>query len=149
MLHACTLKQKKNPKATRHELCYHAKLHNKLHPFVKTNSVLSQEDGTRHIQVKLGKLPLSNFVFCRQSCSKVGQLLVNSSPTPHRGLPCNSPLATPEIDWGCCVCLCNDSGKNPPVLIKHVLTVLVFWCGVLTVPHLPSSIQETQIVSLN
>ena len=40
--------------------------------------------------------------FCTQSCSKVGQLLVNSSPTPHtmrscRGLPCNSPLATPEV----------------------------------------------------
>ena len=39
--------------------------------------------------------------FCTQSCSKVGQLLVNSSPTPHpmgscRGLPCSSPLATPE-----------------------------------------------------
>ena len=39
--------------------------------------------------------------FCTQSCSKVGQLLVNSSPTPHpmgscRGLPCNSPLATPD-----------------------------------------------------
>ena len=37
--------------------------------------------------------------FSTQSCSKVGQLLVNSSPTPHpmgscRGLPCNSPLAT-------------------------------------------------------
>ena len=34
-------------------------------------------------------------------CSKVGQLLVNSSPTPHpmgscRGLPCSGPLATPE-----------------------------------------------------
>ena len=32
---------------------------------------------------------------------KVGQLLINSSPIPHpmgscRGLPCNSPLATPE-----------------------------------------------------
>ena len=32
--------------------------------------------------------------FCTQSCSKVGQLLVNSSPTPHpmgscRGLPCS------------------------------------------------------------
>ena len=40
--------------------------------------------------------------FCTQSCSKVGQLLVNSSPTPHpmgscRGLPCSSPLATPKI----------------------------------------------------
>ena len=40
--------------------------------------------------------------FYTQSCSKVGQLLVNSSPTPHsmgscRGLPCSSPLATPEI----------------------------------------------------
>ena len=36
-----------------------------------------------------------------QSYSKVGRLLVNSTPTPHpmgscRGLPCNSPLATPE-----------------------------------------------------
>ena len=34
---------------------------------------------------------------CTRSCSKVGQLLVTSSPTPHpvqscRGLPCNSPL---------------------------------------------------------
>ena len=41
--------------------------------------------------------------FCTQSCSKVGQLLVNSSPTPHpigscRGLPCSSPLATPETN---------------------------------------------------
>ena len=40
--------------------------------------------------------------FCTQSCSKVGQLLVNSSPTPHpmgscRGLPCSSRLATPEV----------------------------------------------------
>ena len=40
--------------------------------------------------------------FCTQSCSKVGQLLVNSSPTPHpigtcRGLPCSSPLATPDL----------------------------------------------------
>ena len=39
--------------------------------------------------------------FCTQSCSKVGQLLVNSLPIPHpmgscRGLPCSSPLATPE-----------------------------------------------------
>ena len=39
--------------------------------------------------------------FCTQSCSKVGQLLFNSSPTPHpmgscRGLPCSSPLATPD-----------------------------------------------------
>ena len=39
--------------------------------------------------------------FCTQSCSKVGQLLVNSLPTPHpmgscRGLPCSSPLATPD-----------------------------------------------------
>ena len=36
-----------------------------------------------------------------RSCSKAGQLLVNSSPTPHRmgscrGLPCSSPLATPD-----------------------------------------------------
>ena len=40
--------------------------------------------------------------FCTRSCSEVGQLLVNSSPTPHpmgscRGLPCSSPLATPEL----------------------------------------------------
>ena len=40
--------------------------------------------------------------FCTQSCSKVGQLLVDSSPTPHpmgrcRGLPCSSLLSTPEI----------------------------------------------------
>ena len=39
--------------------------------------------------------------FCTQSCSNVGQLLVNSLPTPHpmgscKGLPCNSPLATPD-----------------------------------------------------
>ena len=39
--------------------------------------------------------------FCTQSCSKVGQLLGNSSPTPHpmgscRGHPCSSPLATPD-----------------------------------------------------
>ena len=45
---------------------------------------------------------LSQARFCTQSCSKVGQLLVNSSPTPHpmgscRGLPCNSPLATPTF----------------------------------------------------
>ena len=41
--------------------------------------------------------------FCTQSCSQVGQLLVNSSPTPHptrscKGLPCNSPLATPDSE---------------------------------------------------
>ena len=39
--------------------------------------------------------------FCSQSCSIVGQLLANSSPTPHpmgscRGLPCSSSLATQE-----------------------------------------------------
>ena len=39
--------------------------------------------------------------FCTQSCLEVGQLLVNSSQTPHpmgscTGLLCNSPLATPE-----------------------------------------------------
>ena len=39
--------------------------------------------------------------FCTQSRSKVGQLLVNSSPTPHpmgscRGLPCNRPLSSPD-----------------------------------------------------
>ena len=39
--------------------------------------------------------------FCAQSCSKVGQLLVNSLPTPHpmgncKGLPCSGPLATPD-----------------------------------------------------
>ena len=39
--------------------------------------------------------------FCTRSCSEVGQLLVNSSPAPHpkgscRGLPCRSPLATPD-----------------------------------------------------
>ena len=38
---------------------------------------------------------------CTQRCSKVGQLLVNSSPTPDpmgscRGLTCSSPLATPD-----------------------------------------------------
>ena len=43
--------------------------------------------------------------FCTQSCSKVDQLLVNSSPTPHpmgscRGLPCSSPLATPNKKQG-------------------------------------------------
>ena len=37
-----------------------------------------------------------------RSCSKVGQLLVNSSPTPHpmgscRGLPSSSTLATPDV----------------------------------------------------
>ena len=40
--------------------------------------------------------------FCTQRCSKVGQLLVNSSPTPHpmgscRCLPCSSALATPDL----------------------------------------------------
>ena len=44
---------------------------------------------------------IARAIFCTQSCLKVGQLLVNSSPTPHpmgscKGLPCNSPLATPE-----------------------------------------------------
>ena len=39
--------------------------------------------------------------FCTKSCSEVGQLLANSSPTPHRmgscrALPCGSPLATPD-----------------------------------------------------
>ena len=38
---------------------------------------------------------ISRARFCTQSCSKVGQLLVNSSPTGKlQGLPCNSPLAT-------------------------------------------------------
>ena len=50
--------------------------------------------------------------FCTQSCSKVGQLLVNSSPTPHpmgscRGLPCSSPLATPDL-------LCSRERKISP-----------------------------------
>ena len=45
---------------------------------------------------------LSRERFRTQGCSsKVGQLLVHSSPTPHlmgscRSLPCNSPLATPK-----------------------------------------------------
>ena len=44
--------------------------------------------------------------FCTQGCSKVSQLLVNSSPTPRpmgscRGLPCSSPLATPDPNLGC------------------------------------------------
>ena len=39
---------------------------------------------------------------CTQSCSKVSQLLVNSSPTPHpmgscRGLRCSCPLAAPDL----------------------------------------------------
>ena len=39
--------------------------------------------------------------FCTQTCSKVGQLLVNLSLTPYpmgscRGLPFSSPLATPD-----------------------------------------------------
>ena len=33
--------------------------------------------------------------------------------------------------------------------MKHVLTVLVFWSWVLMAPHLPSFIQEPQIVPLN
>ena len=52
--------------------------------------------------------------FCTRSCSKVGQLLVNSSPTPHpmgscRGLPCSSPLATPE-GGGKCRFYCHGRG---------------------------------------
>ena len=40
--------------------------------------------------------------FCTQSCSNVGHLLVNSSPTPQdtgscEGLPCSGPLAIPEV----------------------------------------------------
>ena len=39
--------------------------------------------------------------FCSQSCSKVCQLLANSSTTPHpkgscRHPPCSSPVATPD-----------------------------------------------------
>ena len=50
--------------------------------------------------------------FCTQSCSKVGQLLVNSSPTPHpmgscRGLPCSSPLVTPPF------CFLSTKWKGP------------------------------------
>ena len=44
---------------------------------------------------------------------------------------------------GCC------SQRKPPGLIKHVLTVLVFWSQVLVPPHLPNIIQEPQIVRLN
>ena len=39
--------------------------------------------------------------------------------------------------------------ERPPGLIKHVLTVLVFWSGVLVMPHLLSFVQEPQIVPLN
>ena len=39
--------------------------------------------------------------FCIQSCTRIGQLLVNSPPTHHSmgscsGLPCSIPLATPD-----------------------------------------------------
>ena len=40
------------------------------------------------------------------------------------------------------------SDSSAPGLIKHVLTVLVFWSQVPLVPHLPSFIQEPQIVAL-
>ena len=61
--------------------------------------------------------------FCTQNCSKVGQLLVNSSPTPPpvgrcKGLPCSSPLATPDfsaqIRFAQLHCVCeslNDSDR--------------------------------------
>ena len=39
--------------------------------------------------------------------------------------------------------------ETPPGLIKHVLTVLVFWSWVLVVPHLPNFLQEPQTVPLN
>ena len=57
--------------------------------------------------------------FCTQSCSKVGQLLVNSSPTPHpmgscRGLPCSSPLATPDQ-----LALGTKSSTPPPQNPKY------------------------------
>ena len=42
-----------------------------------------------------------------------------------------------------------DISERPPGLIKHVLIVLVVWSGVLAMPHLPSFIQEPQIVPLN
>ena len=50
--------------------------------------------------------------FCTQSCSKVGQLLINSAPAflaigSCRGLPCSSPLATPNSWRNICV---NSSG---------------------------------------
>ena len=36
----------------------------------------------------------------------------------------------------------SEFRESPPELIKHMLTVLVFWLGVLVMPHLPSFIQE-------
>ena len=70
--------------------------------------------------------------FCTQSCSKVGQLLVNSSPTPHlmgscRGLPCSSPLATPEVGGAPSTVkhfrseIRNKSGNTPETLSEQIL----------------------------
>ena len=69
-------------------------------PMSNSWSTSSQPDFVRALgRTKTARIAQARF--CTQSCSKVGQLLVNSSPTPHpmgscRGLPCSSPLATPE-----------------------------------------------------
>ena len=81
--------------------------------------------------------------FCTQSCAKVGQLLVNSSPTPHRmgscrGLPCNSPLATP---WTVLTCVrnrprsqilaCLGNGRNTVSRVLFRKRELTEFCGKL------------------
>ena len=63
--------------------------------FVSNWSTSSQLDFVRALS-RRKQYEIAQTRFCTQSCSKVGQLLVNSSSTPRpmascRGLPCNSP----------------------------------------------------------
>ena len=74
--------------------------------------------------------------FCTQSCLKVSQLLVNSSATPHpmgscRGLPCSSPLATPEQR-----ALQKHLFSDPSNRVSGVLSLrFLYWPNIATTPE--------------
>ena len=72
----------------------------KLATHVQLWSTSSQPDFAHAVGEKQHEIARARF--CRQSRSKVGQLLVNSLPTPHpmgscRVLPCSGPLVTPSL----------------------------------------------------
>ena len=63
MLHAMLCKQKKNPKAERPKLCYHAKLHGKLPLFLWAKLRLEPRMAQARYKSSWGKLPLAEPLF--------------------------------------------------------------------------------------